>query len=93
MAEASGSGKVPAKVRPRVSCVHEHFDQVRVTHPTTGKTSDGSTCKHCKFTLSNRVSTNLKNHLKSKHPETYEDVQSKFISNFFNKKFMLIFRV
>ena len=75
MAEANG--KVPAKVRPRVSCVHEHFDKVKVTHPTTGKTSDGSTCKHCKFTLSNRVSTNLKSHLKSRHPETFEDVQSK----------------
>ena len=59
---AESSGKTPAKVRPRFSSVHEHFDKVTVTQTVKGKTktSEGSNCKHCGFTLSNRVSTNAR---------------------------------
>ena len=68
---------VPARVRTRNSAVHDHFDQATVTNPTTKKSKDGSICRHCKVTLSNRISTNLKNHLKSQHPEAFDEVQRK----------------
>ena len=66
---------VPARVSTRNSAVHGHFDQATVTNPTTKKTKDGSICRYCKVTLSHRFSTNLKNHLKSQHPEAFDEVQ------------------
>ena len=62
------------------SSVHEHFDKVSVPHPSTKMTVAGSTCKYCAYTLINRVSTNLKNHLKFKHPEVFEEVKRKIVT-------------
>ena len=72
-------GIKPKTKRVKSSAVHDHFDKIKIIHPTTKKTSDGSICKHCKAKLSNRISTNLKNHLKCKHPEVFDEVQSKQI--------------
>ena len=59
------------------SSVHEHFEKIQVSHPSSKKTVDGSNCKYCGTTLINRVSTNLKNHLKFKHPEVFDEVKRK----------------
>ena len=67
------------KLRVRSSAVHEHFDQVQISHPKTKKIVDGSTCKYCKTVFINRVTTNLKCHLKSKHPEAFDEVNRKFL--------------
>ena len=79
MAEAGGRDSQPSsstfgKTQIKRSSVHDHFDQVEVPHPSTSKTVNGSLCKECNATFSNRVSTNLKNHLQAKHPEAYEEV-------------------
>ena len=63
--------------RVHKSAVHEHFDKVKMLHPTTNETLDGASCKYCKTNLVSRVATNLKAHLKAKHPEAYDEVQSK----------------
>ena len=65
------------KLRIRNSAVHLHFDQVQINHPKTRKIVDGSTCKYCKTIFINRVTTNLKSHLKSKHPEAFDEVNRK----------------
>ena len=67
---------VPVRVRTRISAVHNHFDQATVTNPTTKKTKDGSICRLWEVTLS---STNIKNHLKSQHPDAFDEVESKNI--------------
>ena len=67
------------KLRVRSSAVHEHFDKVQISHPKTKKIVDGSTCKYCKTVFINRVTTNLKCHLKSKHPEAFDEVNRKFL--------------
>lgn len=66
----------PKKSRLRYSSVHGHFDKVKISHPKTKKIIVGSCCKYCKSILSNKVSTNLKNHLQSMHPEAYDQVFS-----------------
>lgn len=67
--------KPSEKFRVRRSSVHGHFKKVRIFFPTTNKSSFGSICKHCKAKFTNRISTNLKLHLKSKHPEAFDQVQ------------------
>ena len=71
------STSVLAMVRTKNSAVHEHFDQATETNPTTKKTKDRSICRHCKVIFNNQKSTNLKNDLKSKHPEAFDEVQCK----------------
>ena len=72
------SFKLNRKQRVQRSAVHEHYNKVKIFHPDTEQHSDGSICKHCKAKFSNRVSTNLKLHLKSKHPEVFDEVQRKY---------------
>ena len=61
----------------RKSAVHEHYNRVKILHLVTKKPIDGAVCKICKSQFTSRVSTNLKSHLKRKHPETYEEVMFK----------------
>ena len=72
------SFKLNRKQRVQRSAVHEHYNKVKIFHPDTEQHSDGSICKHCTAKFSNRVSTNLKLHLKSKHPEVFDEVQRKY---------------
>ena len=74
----SVKSKLKGVKRLKKSSVHEHFDRIKIRHPKTNKTSDGAICKHCRSKFSNRISTNLKTHLKVKHPEAYDQVQSKY---------------
>ena len=67
---------IPVK-RVKNSVIHEHFYKVKIYHPVSKKPVNGSICKYCKYKFTNRVSTNLKSHLMSKHPEAFEEVQSK----------------
>ena len=41
----------------------------------------GCSCKHCNGKFSSKNSTNLKNHLRAKHPDVYEEVQLKDKNN------------
>ena len=83
MADVSGqepglsSSSSIGRTRLRRSAVHDHFDQVQVLHPISKKTVDGSQCKECNATFTNRVATNLKAHLQSKHPEAFKEVLRK----------------
>ena len=65
------------KIRIRRSTVHDHYHQVKFLNPITKKAKDGTVCKHCNSKFSNKITTNLKNHLKAKHPEAYEEVLQK----------------
>ena len=64
-------------LRLRHSAVHEHYHHVEVLHPSSQKVVDGSVCKYCQARFMTRVATNLKSHLKSKHPKVYEEVMQK----------------
>ena len=66
----------------RKSAVHEHYHRVKVLHPLTKKPVDGAVCKLCKSKFTSTVSTNLKSHLKGKHPEVYEEVMYKDNQNY-----------
>ena len=74
---SSSSSISMGKRRLPRSAVHDHFDQVQVEHPISKKTVNGSQCKECRATFTNRVSTNLKAHLQAKHPEAFEKVLRK----------------
>ena len=65
--------------RVKNSVIHEHFHKVKLYHPVSKKPVNGSICKYCKAKFTNRVSTNLKSHLMSKHPQAFEEVQSKLM--------------
>ena len=74
---AEGGPSIPGKVRPKSSAVHLHYESVKILHPTNETNADGVVCLHCRVTLSSKVTTNLKSHLKSKHPEVFDEVQRK----------------
>ena len=77
MADGGSGPNLPGKVRPRSSAVHSHYEAVKITNPTNASSSDGVICLHCRVTLTSKVTTNLKSHLKSKHPEVFDEVQRK----------------
>ena len=56
------------KVRIHKSAVHEHYQRVKILHPVTEKPIDGAICNYCKSKYATLVATNLKSHLKRKHP-------------------------
>ena len=60
--------------RVRGSSVHEHFDEVQIINPNTKKHVKGASCKYCKFKFLQKNTTNLKRHLKVKHPQAFEEV-------------------
>ena len=77
MSETSGNSSLPAVLRPHRSSVHGYFDQVELKHPSTKQIVSGSLCKFCKASFLHRISSNLKSHLRNKHPETFAEVARK----------------
>lgn len=59
------------------SCVHDEFLGIKVKKKGSQNETEGRKCKICSQTFINKNPTNLKNHLRSKHPETYTKVMKK----------------
>ena len=78
--------KIPPLIKRRTriakSVVYEYFYEVKIFHPVTKKPVLGAICRHCKEKYASRISTNLKRHLKTYHPEAFKEVESKFLSHF-----------
>ena len=62
------AGQGGKKIKINYSSVHEEF----------GVFGEARKCKVCKFVIAGKSSTNLKSHLKAKHADAYERVQSRF---------------
>ena len=77
--EEAGTSRtnIPATTRAHRSAVHTYYEPVELQHPTTKKQVQGSLCNLCKSTFIHRIATNLKGHLKSKHPEAFDQVVRK----------------
>ena len=73
------AGQGGKKIKINYSSVHEEFDIVEnYYHPTLEVFGVARKCKVCKFVIAGKSSTNLKSHLKAKHADAYERVQSRF---------------
>ena len=73
------AGQEKKKLKINYSAVHYEFEIVEnYFHPTQEKFGEGRKCKICNFVIAGKSSTNLKNHLKAKHADAYERVQSRF---------------
>ena len=61
------------KAKANSTVVHEEFTLHKFM--VGGEEREGSTCKHCGYPMKDKNATNLKNHLKRKHPDIFEKVK------------------
>ena len=59
------------KVKLYSSSVHDEFE-IWLCTKKTGLEVEGRKCKHCIKSFTNKNPTNLKNHLRSKHPMVFK---------------------
>ena len=78
--ETEGPGPPPVKkVKLNISSVHKHFKPMPNLYNPKSKTfCNGSFCESCDTVFYSSVATNLKRHLKQKHPAIFSQVESKF---------------
>ena len=82
------AGQGGKKVKINYSSVHEEFDIVEnYYHPTLEGFGEARKCKICKFVISGKSSTNLKAHLRAKHTDAFQRVQSRFSMISLNYKY------
>ena len=67
------------KLKVNYSSVHEEFEVFDYFHPGLETFTEGRRCKICKTVFSGKNSTNLKSHLKTKHNDAFQRVQSRFL--------------
>ena len=63
------------EIRINSSAVHDEFSKLDILNPKLGKMVKGRKCNTCSKEMMSHSSTNLKNHLKSKHPDIFTKVQ------------------
>ena len=78
--ETEGPGPPPVKkIKLNISSVHKHFKPMPNLYNPKSKTfCNGSYCESCDTVFYSSVATNLKRHLKQKHPAIFSQVESKF---------------